>query len=113
MCSEGRSSFSAGQQKFVEQRLVFCLECSRAATYVEGNLFGLPPGEAEYGCAVSVEDLEDEHPLAEDSKHDASLGPLLGQHSVEVDTVFCQLLANLQHTHTHTRQTHKKIKTRK
>lgn len=70
--------------------------CKGAATYVEGNLFGLPPGEAEHGRAVSVEDLEDEHPLAEDSQHDASLGPLLREHSVEVDTVFCQLLANLQ-----------------
>lgn len=74
---------------------VVCPLCKGAPTYVEGNLFGLPPGEAEHGRAVSVEDLEDEHPLAEDSQHDASLGPLLREHSVEVDTVFGQLLANL------------------
>lgn len=73
----------------------FPFMCSCSATYVEGNLLGLPPGEAENRCAVSVEDLKDQHTLAEDSQHDASLGPLLREHSVEVDAVFCQLLANL------------------
>lgn len=101
MCSEGRSFFSAGQQTFVVKRLKFCMStcgCEGAATYVEGNLLGLSPRKAEHWCAVSVEDLEDEHPLAEDSEHDASLGPLLREHTVEVDTVFCQLLANLHYS---------------
>lgn len=103
--------FLQGNKSLWSQRLMLCVstcDCDGAATYIEGNLFGLPPGEAEHGRAVSVEDLEDEHPLAEDSQHDASLGPLLREYSVEVDAVLCQLLANLQHSEwTHVRGTRK------
>lgn len=81
---------------------------SDAATYVEGDLFGVPPGEPEHGRAVPVEDLKDEHPLAEDAQHDAGLGPLLREHAVEVDAVLCQLLADLQHIEcTHVRYARK------
>lgn len=63
--------------------------------YRKWNLFCLPPRKSQDRRTVSIKDLKNEHPLAVDTQHDARLGPLFWQHPMEMDTVLCHSLADL------------------